>query len=94
MDALDESIFYPLLYLSSSNTVNVAFFVLIGQSVLFRDVNDLILSPMFGALIAAVLSLLVLCSAIVAFVRHRVCSGKRQIATKGRQIICPLEQHE
>ncbi|KAJ6222750.1 hypothetical protein RDWZM_001295, partial [Blomia tropicalis] len=52
------------------------------QNVLFSDVNDLIFSPMFGALLGALISLLLLLGAIIAFVRHRVCTTKRHVVNK------------
>jgi len=58
-----------------------------AQSLLFKDVNDLILSPMFGALIGALISLLVLCFAIIAFIRHRVCNGRPPITAKGKGLM-------
>lgn len=48
-----------------------------------KDMYDLMLSPMFGALLAAAISMLILCGTVVCFVRHRVCTSRQTITSKG-----------
>lgn len=57
----------------------LSFFIFFNNSehtaILLDDINQLIINPIFGALIVAFISLILLCMATIVFIRSRFCAS-------------------